>query len=224
MARYYLIGGKDDDLKSNFIESQLVNLIKKEKPYMLYFSTGMKDDLRSINHFLSTFEGLNINIKVIKLIKENVDIDKLDEEFNKADIVYIGGGNTDFINKTFKNLSIDKLFFKYSDCNKVYAGISAGAIMYCNSGMGDSYSYKDHDRIYNFKMVNGLGLLDTYVCPHYQKDDLYIYNDEIKDKDIAYALEDDTALLLDNDNKIVYKANKRHSVYQFKKGLMESLY
>ena len=58
------------------------------------------------------------------------------------------------------------------------------------AGLGDSYSYHDNNHIYNCKMVKGLGILDIIFCPHYEQDDLVIFNDIVNeyDKDV-YALE-----------------------------------
>ncbi len=223
MVKYYLIGGKTDDLKSNYIEKQLLSLVNSAKINILYFPTAMRDSLKSINHFINTFNGLSVNISVCELFNKEYSLDQLEQMFEEADIIYVGGGNTNVLRDKFIEVGIDKLLVKYSTSNKIYAGISAGAIIYSISGMGDSDSYQDHNRIYNFKMVDGLGLVKLYVCPHYNKEDLYIFNDEIKDKKLAIALEDDTAVLIEDENIHSYVANTKHSVYKFEYGLMSRI-
>ncbi len=223
MVKYYLIGGKTDDLKSNYIEKQLLSLVNSAKVNILYFPTAMRDSSKSIKHFINTFNGLSVNISVCELFNKEYSIDQLEQMFEEADIIYVGGGNTNVLRDKFIEVGIDKLLVNYSKSNKIYAGISAGAIIYSISGMGDSDSYQDHNRIYNFKMVDGLGLVKLYVCPHYNKEDLYIFNDEIKDKKLAIALEDDTAVLIENENIHSYVANTKNSVYKFEYGLMSRI-
>ena len=224
MVKFYLVGGKYDDLKSNYLEKNLISLTAKLNPKILFFPTAMLDSDNTINHFIKTFDNLLVDIKTIRLFKEEYSLEELDTFFKSSDIIYFSGGNTNILVNKLKEVGIDKLLYKYIDSDKIYAGISAGVILYTKSGMGDSYSYLDHGKVYNYKMVKGLSLLDIYICPHYQKNDLYIFNDEISDKTLAYGIEDDTALLIDNSNVSIYKANKRHSVYEFRYGKMKALY
>ena len=223
MVKYFLVGGKTDDLKSNYIEKQLLSLVNSAQVNILYFPTAMKDSQKSINHFINTFSSLQVRITVCELFNKVYSKEELDTMFQEADIIYVGGGDTRVLVEKFKEQGIDKLLIKYKDSNKIYAGISAGAILYTKSGMGDSDTYVDHNRTYNFKMVEGLGLIDLYVCPHYNKEDLYIFNDEIKDKPLSLALEDDTAVLIEESNIHSYIANTRHSVYKFEYGLMSKI-
>ncbi len=223
MVKYFLVGGKDDDLKSNYLESQLLSLVNKVKVNILYFPTAMSDSTKSINHFLHTFDKLSVNITVCELYNKNYTFNELDALFEKNDIIYIGGGDTRKLKEKFLIHSIDKLLLKYETSDKIYAGISAGAIIYTKSGMGDSDAYTDHNHTYNFKMVDGFSFLDLYICPHYNKEDLYIFNDEIIDKKLALALEDDTAVLIENNNIHSFIANTKHSVYKFEYGVMDRI-
>ncbi len=226
MAHYFLIGGKDDDLKSNYLETLIVTLSRKVNPTILYFPTAMSDKDSSINHFIKSFEGLLTNIITVKLFSQKYTFEDLDELFKQADVVYFGGGNTNVLYQKLKEFNIDQLLIKYKSSNKLFAGISAGAIIYTTKGMGDSYSYLNGDTVCNYQMVDGFSLLNLYFCPHYQKKDLYIFNDEAKETNLAYALEDDTAILLDSDSAILaaYKANNKHSIYRFLNGVMAPLY
>ncbi|MDE5714729.1 MAG: Type 1 glutamine amidotransferase-like domain-containing protein, partial [Anaeroplasmataceae bacterium] len=104
---------------------------------------------------------------------------------------------------------------QYKSTDKLYAGISAGAILFCKFGMGDQFTYKDRNHYYNYKMVEGLGFLDITICPHYDHDGLICYNDEIWNYPYdGYALEDDTAILLTGSTNII-KREKSKSVYLF---------
>ena len=96
-------------------------------------------------------------------------------------------------------------------------GVSAGAMLFTKYAMGDEYIYTNNYHIYNYQMVKCLGLLNMIICPHYDHDGLDCFNSEVKLYNInAYALEDDTAIVVDEAIK-VFKMDKRKSVYLFDK-------
>ncbi len=224
MARYFLIGGKT--IESNYFERTLLSLAKKEKPLLLFFPTASCDSKKIVEAFHKNFINLNVQIIDVLLYSKS-DYKELDELFKKADIIYFSGGNTANLVKKLKEEKVDELLFKYRLENKIYAGVSAGAILFTNGGMGDSQSYQTNFHTYNFKMVEGLHMLDFYICPHYQKEDLYIFNDEALKYDLSFGIENDTALFIDSNNYKVFKADLTKSVYEFSKNnvpFMKSIY
>ena len=65
-------------------------------------------------------------------------------------------------------------------------------------------------------MVEGLGLLNIGICPHYQNEDLIIYNDEIRKYNYdAFGLEEDSAIIICDNNYYVIKEDSRVSAYYF---------
>ena len=116
----------------------------------------------------------------------------------------------------FKKNHLDEILLKYINSNKIYAGVSAGAMLYCKACMGDKYMYYDNFHNYNYKMVEGLGLLNIGICPHYQNEDLIIYNDEIRKYNYdAFGLEEDSAIIICDNNYYVIKEDSRVSAYYF---------
>ena len=144
-----------------------------------------------------------------------MNFDNIDEDIKWADVFYFGGGHSEDLINTIKNASVyDKIF----NSNKIICGISAGAIMLSYSGMGDRYAYTDNFSTYNYKMVKGLGVLPFTVCPHYDHNGLWIYNDECKDYDLCgFGLEDDTGIIVYDNKVIVIKQDYSKSVYFFDK-------
>ncbi|MDE6407399.1 MAG: peptidase E, partial [Anaeroplasmataceae bacterium] len=109
----------------------------------------------------------------------------------------------------------DYILEQYKDTEKLFMGISAGAILFSKFGMGDRYSYKDKGHNYNYQMVEGIGLLPITICPHYDHDGLDCYNVEVKHYPFdGYAIEDDTAILFQNSS-IIFKQDQTKSVYFF---------
>jgi len=215
MVTFCLIGGKLNKEKlTNRIEAHLLELTKKEKPKILYFPFAAKNYQKSNDRFKLMMEGLNTDIYYM----EPKDIDSFDKLLNETDILYIGGGVSDDLVALFKEKELDKILYKYIESNKIYAGSSAGAMLYLKESMGDKYMYSDNFHNYNYKMVMGLGILNLGICPHYQNEDLIFYNDEIKKYDYdAFGIEEDCSVIIKDNHFYIMKEERNMSVYYFNK-------
>ena len=215
MAIFALIGGKENkNIIDNLIEKRLIELTKKDNPTLLFCPFAAGDIEKSIVKFHKLMEGINCNI--IDLNYHNLN--QFDELLNRADILYIGGGSCDDLIEFFKLNDLDKILYKHQNDNMIFAGSSAGAMLYCKVAMGDKYMFTDNFHNYNYKMVNTLGILNINICPHYQNEDLIIYNDEVKKYKLnAFGIEEGCCLVIDNSSYYVIKENKANSVYLFDK-------
>ena len=224
MAKYALIGGKANKPKpTNKIERFITSLIKKERPRILYCPYAAVGNYpKSIASFHRLMEGINADIVDL----DNDNIKDFDELLNEADILYIGGGHCDDLVELFKAKGLDKILLKYINSDKVFAGSSAGAMLFSTYSMGDKYMYSDNFHNHNYKMVKCLGILDMILCPHYQNEDLIVFNDAIREYDsIAFGLEEDTCLIVDGNAFQVIKEEGYNSLYYFNKNkLMIPLY
>lgn len=220
---FVLIGGKGNIERLNIIEKHIVKMTKKEKPVFLFCPYAVTDIEKSINKFHELMKG--IDCQIIDLDFNNInDFENL---LKSSDCLYIAGGSCDDLVTFFKENGLDKIIDKYIDSNIVFAGQSAGAMLWCKAAMGDKYMFSDNFHNYNYKMVNCLGYLDINICPHYQNEDLIIYNDEIKKYDYdAFGIEEDTALIIDGNSFYVIKDKSFRSVYYFAKNdrIMRPLY
>lgn len=213
MAIYALIGGKVNREKvNNHIEEKLLSLTHKKTPIVLFCPFAVLDEEKSISKFHHMMEGLDC--KIIDIYKK--DISKFDEYLNQADILYIGGGVSDDLIRIFESYHLKEILLQYEKTNKIYAGSSAGAMLFTVISMGDKDMFVDNFHTYNYKMVHGLALLNISMCPHYQNEDLILYNDEIKKYGLlSFGIEEDTCLLIDGSSYSVIKDDLRMSLYQF---------
>ena len=213
MAIYALIGGKVNRTKvNNRIEKELLKLTGKERPSILYCPFAALDINKSIMKFHQMMEGINADI--IDLTTDNEE--QFEELLKNADMLYIGGGMSDDLIRYFKIKKYDVLLKKYEDSNIIYAGSSAGAMLYTKISMGDKYMYSDNFHNYNYKMVLGLGLLNISMCPHYQTEDLIFYNDVIKEYGLlSFGIEEDTCLVINQNKYYVLKDDFSMSLYEF---------
>lgn len=214
MVKFALIGGKSKDSNLNHIEDVIIKLTKKDNPTVLYCPYAVKDMKKSCLKFEKLIN--NLNCKVIYLDMDNMkDFDAL---LNKSDILYIGGGVSDDLVEIFKKNHLDDILIKYLNSDKIYAGSSAGAMLYTKISMGDKDMFMDNYHNYNYKMVNCLGLLNISICPHYQNEDLIIYNDEIKKYNLdSFGIEEDTCIIIEENKYTCIKDDKKRSAYYFNK-------
>ena len=223
MVRFVLIGGKGKDSNLNHIENEIIKMTNKKNPIILYCPYATKDIEKSINKFHNLMN--NLECEIIDLTFDNInDFDFL---LNKADILYVGGGVSDDLVDIFKKNNLDKVLYKYLDSNKIYAGSSAGAMLYTKVAMGDKDMFSDNFHNYNYKMVDCLGILNISICPHYQNEDLIFYNDVIKEYSLdSFGIEEDTAVIIDDNKYGCLKDDKKRSVYYFSRDnyLMVPLY
>ena len=213
MATIALIGGKVNREKvNNSIEKKLISFLNKENPVVLFCPYAVADYEKAIIKFHKMMEGINCTI--VDLYPK--DIDTFEKYLIESDILYIGGGISDNLIKIFKDNKLDLVLKKHENENKIYIGNSAGAMLFANISMGDKDMFLDNFHSYNYKMVKGLSMLNISMCPHYQNEDLMIYNDEIKKYGLlSFGIEEDTCLVIKENKYFVIKDDKRMSVYKF---------
>ena len=139
MKKLVLIGGGDigrgnTSYETKEIDEEIVKLTGIAKPNLLFiglastFSDSYYDTIKKIYKEL----GCECAYLKKKNIINNPDIVK--EKINKADIIYIGGGDTVKLLNDIKEYKIDELLVEAYNRGCVLAGTSAGAFkkpVYC---------------------------------------------------------------------------------------------
>lgn len=185
------------------IDVEIVRLAEKKNPKLLFIGTASTN---SYDYFLvikKIFENLGCTVSNLDLLIENIDIKQVENEILGTDIIYVGGGNTKFMLKKWRELGVDKLLLKAYNKGIVCSGLSAG-----------SYCWFQ----YNYDLLEGIGLINAINCVHYEeKDDISkkkFYN-VIKDKNmIGIALENCTALEIVDDKMNIIKSNDKRNAYE----------
>ncbi len=167
----------------------------------LFIPTASHDYMPYYNTFHKVYTGVfNIKTDVALTVFKEADMEKLRAKFEKADMIYVGGGDTVFMIEHWKQSGLLPLIQEAYERGVILAGLSAGAIcwfsdMYTDSeaalGEGDKYA-----------MFKGLNFLDGKISPHYGTrmldfDKIVCYNSFR-----AYGIEDDAALVIE-DGEIV---------------------
>lgn len=203
MNIYYLLGGRFND--NNLI---YLDILKETKSLKVLFI-----DEANISHeknFLNFKEQFPF-FKEISLYQANIPLEKQIED---NDIIYLNGGRTEILYDFCQKNHFKDIVLKY---DKIYIGTSAGAIIFFKEGYGDKNAYYDNLKYHMFDFTLGLGIFDYIFCPHYQKEGILSFNDEIKKKKISGIALTDGALIKIKKNKLAVIKEKGASSYYLDK-------
>ena len=206
MKKIIAIGGGDLRARTTLkIDEYIANLAKahagENRANALFIPTASHDFMPYYNTFHKVYTGVfNIKTDVALSVFKEVDLEKMKGKFDKADMIYVGGGDTVFMMESWKQTGLLPLIKEAYERGVIIAGLSAGAIcwfsdIYTDSeaalGEGDKYA-----------MFQGLGFVEGKISPHYGArmldfDQIVCYN-----FDCAFGIEDDAALVIE-DGEIV---------------------
>lgn len=157
---------------------------------------------RYANTDVSWFKEIGIDLQTIDIFDINMKQNEMKEKIQKADIVFLMGGNTieqhEFLCKyDLKNL--------IRDFHGVVIGVSAGAI---NLGCTSICSKDLDEGVEETKVYDGLGRIGYTIEPHFDMNNKELLNNElypVSNKLKIYGLPNDGGLRIENDNAEIVK-------------------
>ena len=186
-------GGFGRNPKQRIIENYILEQSKSSIPNILFIPTASAEDKSYIVNFYSCFNGLSCVPSHINFFERTP---RLESIVNKADVIYIGGGNTKSMLAVWREWKLDKLLLKAYNNGTVLSGVSAGAICWFETGVTDSWAS-------NLNVIDCMGMLKGSCCPHYDSeiDRRPSVHKFIKDKKLSsvYAIEDGAAIHFKDD-------------------------
>ncbi len=206
MKKIIAIGGGELRERTTMkIDEYIAKLAKEHagenRANALFIPTASHDYMPYYNTFHKVYTGVfNIKTDVALTVFKESDMEKMRAKFEKADMIYVGGGDTVFMIEHWKQSGLLPLIKEAYERGVIIAGLSAGAIcwfsdIYTDStaalGEGDKYA-----------MFEGLNWIKGKISPHYNArmldfDKIVCYN-----LGCAYGIEDDAALVIE-DGEIV---------------------
>ena len=206
MKRIIAIGGGELRERTTLkIDEYLATLAKEHagenRANALFIPTASHDFMPYYNTFHKVYTGIfNIKTDVALTVFKDVDREKLQAKFEKADLIYVGGGDTVFMIEHWKKTGMLELLKAAYERGVIIAGLSAGAICWFTDMYTDSEAALGEGEKY--AMFEGLGWIEGKISPHYGSrmldfDEIVCYN-----FDCAYGIEDNAALIIE-DGKIV---------------------
>ena len=142
------------------IEKYILELTGKEKPNVVFFPTASAENQAYIIQFYKCFTKMSCEPSHVTFFQRTP---RLDSIINKADVIYVGGGNTKSMLAVWQEWKLDKLLLKAYNNGKILCGESAGAIWWVEQGSTDTWAS-------NLNVMDCLGFLPEMACPHYQEE------------------------------------------------------
>lgn len=159
------------------------------RPCGLFIPTASHDCMPYYNTFHKVYTGkFGIKTDVALTVNRAWELPKMKEKFDRADFIYVGGGNTVFMIDHWKESGLLMLLREAYEAGKLLCGLSAGAICWFEDIYTDSFEEG------KYSMCKGLGWIKDKISPHYDErmldfDAIVLYN-----KYRAWGLENGAAL------------------------------
>ncbi|MBQ7369347.1 MAG: peptidase E [Clostridia bacterium] len=215
MRKIIAIGGGELRERTTLKIDEYIATLAKERAgerraNALFIPTASHDFMPYYNTFHKVYTGVfDIKTDVALTVFKDVDLEKMRLKFEKADVIYVGGGDTVFMIEHWKKTGILPLIREAYERGVILCGLSAGAICWFEDIYTDSLKTEDGNE---YAMFKGLGWVKGVVSPH--------YNHRVNEFDkivaekyaLAYGIEDDAAIVLE-DEQIVKKVSSGGCVY-----------
>lgn len=200
--RILAIGGGElknrETLKiDEFIAEEAKKIAGDRRACGLFLPTASHDCMPYYNTFHKVYTGqFGLKTDVALICNREIDLNKIQGKIDKADFIYVGGGDTVFMLEEWKRKGLLPLLEKAYADGKFLCGLSAGAICWFEEMYSDSVVEGD------YAMYPGLGWLKGKISPHYNErmvdfDEIIRYN-----RLCAWGVENDAALLFDNGQPV----------------------
>ena len=209
------IGRSNTPYEIKEIDETIVKMANKEKPVLLFIGLASSYSDSYYDVIKNNYKQLGCIPTYLK--KNNLihNPDLVKQKFKDADIIYVGGGDTLKLLEKIKEYNLKSLIDEAINQNKVLVGISAGAILFSKKGYSDAYILRGEKETYEF--ISGLGYTNLSISPHFEEDSEKTNQliDELKKgKEEVYALENGTALIIEDDKLKTIHAIKKAKIYK----------
>lgn len=116
-----------------------------------------------------TDAGMPVTQLDLRQYRGGKDHDQLREILSAADVIWVGGGNTFYLNWILADSGARDMIIELAQAGKVYAGGSAGSIVAGPTVKG--FETADDASFAPKLALDGLALTDTVVVPHWGRND-----------------------------------------------------
>ena len=160
-------GGELKLLETTNIDKRIIELTGKTRPKALFIPTASRDAAGYIDTFEACYgKHFGCQTRTLNLIQSPPAFEKMSALVLESDLIYVGGGNTYGMMKTWRRLGLHTVLAEAASRGIVLSGLSAGAICWFKYGCSDSRSFSDNVA-WDYTRVSGLGFINAVYCPHY---------------------------------------------------------
>lgn len=213
------IGRPGQPVETEAIDRFALSLTGKETPIVSFIPTASRD---SRGYIITAYEHfkkrLGAKFREVLVSEMENDFEKVRQKIMTSDMVYVGGGSTLHMMKTWRRTGFDLLLREAYEAGIVCAGLSAGANCWFEKSHSDSFRLSKPESPYVF--VTGLGFVPGTFCPHYDSEadrapDLHAKL--MKRGGSAYAADNCSALVFIDDSMQVVRSKDAAKVRKLRK-------
>lgn len=171
--RIIAIGGGEIKSKETLEIDRYISALAHERagekrPYGLFIGTASHDSMPYFNSFRKTYTSVfDIKADVALTVYGEMDLEKIRGKFERADFIYVGGGDTLYMLKRWQEFGLLDLIKDAYERGVIICGLSAGAICWFDDIYTDSDLVENREGLYS--MQKGLGWLSGTISPHYNE-------------------------------------------------------
>lgn len=123
------IGRFEKRVNTTAIDREIVRLSGKKAPRFLFIPTASSENEEYCAAIYKQFsEKLGCRVDILLLKNTDPDPEAIEKRLSKADIIYVGEGNTLSMMKCWRKYGVDKALRKAARRGAVLCGSSAGSI------------------------------------------------------------------------------------------------
>ena len=192
--------GKETLKIDEYIAAKAKRRAQDRRAYGLFIPTASHDSMPYFNSFRKTYTSVfDIKADVALTVYGEMSYEKIAEKFQKADFIYVGGGDTVFMLRHWEKTGMIKLIRDAYERGVIVCGLSAGAICWFEK------MYTDSDCVSggaDYSVYPGLNWIKGIISPHYNLraldfDKIISYNNTD-----AIGLEDCSAVEIVNETVV----------------------
>jgi dipeptidase E len=160
------IGRFSPSVRTTAIDREIVRISGKKSPRFLFLPTASAGCDQYCTAIYKQFSRrLGCRVDIMLLVNTDPDPAYIKKRMSKADIIYVGEGNTLKMMKTWRCYGVDRTLRTALNRGAVLCGSSAGSIAWFAWGNTDSHkSMQDPTKLIR---ARGLGFINALICPHY---------------------------------------------------------
>ncbi len=202
--------------ETTVIDETIVKMSGKKHPRALFIPTASQDMPEYVAAFTKQYgDRLGCTVETLELYADRPSQKEIEARIKRADIIYVGGGNTMRMLKLWRKLGVDRMLIAAAKRGAVCSGLSAGAICWFREGNSDSLKYSNPKA--DYCRVKTLNLVDALLCPHYdgEKDRQPSLKKMMKKvSGVAIAVDECAAIVIEGDRYRVLTSKKKATVYR----------
>ena len=162
-------------IETTGIDKIIIQATRKKTPKALFIPTASWDSTGYCQSFKKQYgDILGCQVSNLLLLS-NPSMNDVEKLILEADIIYVGGGNTQFMQDTWKEHRILPLLKQAYENGTILSGLSAGANCWFEKSSTDSFMTAEDKLDFEkaketLAIMENLGYLEGVLCPHYLKE------------------------------------------------------